>query len=57
MYGDGKFEPLHQMIVDPKFDAKQHNDVSGVGCLVRTRRQMRTRIRMNEDLKDDFLQV
>lgn len=57
VYGDSKFEPLHQMIVDPKFDPKEHNDVSGVGCLVRTRRQMRTRIRMNEDLKDDFLQV
>ena len=57
VYGAGKFEPLHQMILDPKFDPSQHNDVSGVGCLVRTRRQMRTRIRMNEDLKDDFLQV
>jgi hypothetical protein len=57
IYGERNFEDLFQKIVDPKFDANQHQDVSGVTCLVRTRRQMRTRIRMNDDLKDDFLQV
>lgn len=54
VYGDQKFDPLLQMVAENKVTADRKN-VSGVTCLVRTRRKMRTRIRMNDDVREDFL--
>lgn len=54
IYGDQKFEPLHQMIADGTVPSERKN-VSGVSCLVRTRRKLRTRVRMNDDVREDFL--
>jgi hypothetical protein len=54
VYGDQKFEPLHDVVASGKIPAERLN-VSGVSCLVRTRRKMRTRIRMNEDVRDGLL--